>query len=106
MINRADRDKLALLLRRYAAGRITNDDLADEAPARSSDPAIRPLYEFAWQLYDDLSTHRAEVRHALMPEKRRMVARWVFFLQFDIEYRCHRFLLMHISYGALYLVSF
>ena len=105
MINRADRDKLALLLHRYVAGRITNDDLADEAPARSSDPAIRPIYEFAWQLYDDLSTHRAEGRHALMPETRRMVARWVLFLQSDLEYRWPRFSFMQIYNWPLNLLT-
>lgn len=55
-LNRADRNQLALLLRRYVAGRITNDELAD-APARSQDPAIQPIYGFAWRLYDDVSNH-------------------------------------------------
>ncbi len=105
MINRVDRDKLALLLRRYAAGRITNDDLADEAPARSSDQAICPIYEFAWQLYDDLSTHRAEGRHALMPETRRMVARWILFLQSDLEYRWPSFSFMQIYNWPLNLLT-
>ena len=104
MINRADRDQLALLLRRYVAGRITNDELAD-APARSQDPAIRPIYEFAWQLYDDVSNHRAEGRHSLSPEARRMVARWILFLHSDLEYRWPRFSFLQIYNLPLNLLT-
>ena len=96
MIDYPNRDRLALLLRRYVAGRVTNDELADEAPSRSADPAIQAVYEQAWNLYDDLSTHRAEGRHALTPDARRLVARWVLFLHSDRQYRWPPFSFMQI----------
>ena len=106
MIDRPNRDRLALFVRRYAAGRITNDDLADRAPSHSSDPVIQAVYEYAWHLYDDLSTHRAVGRHALSPETRRMVARWILFLHTDLEYRWPRFSFIRIYNWPLNLLTF
>jgi hypothetical protein len=105
MIDRRNRDRLALLLRRYVAGRITNDDLADQGPSRSADPAIRAVYEYAWNLYDDFSTHRAEGRHALSPEARRVVARWILFLHSDCGYRWPVFSFMQIYNWPLNILT-
>ena len=96
MIDRVNRDRLALLLRRYLSCRITNDDLADEGPSMSEDLAVQSVYEYAWQLYDDLSTHRAQGKHALSPEVRGMVTRWIVFLQGDQEYRWPPFSFLQI----------
>lgn len=53
MINRYDRNKTAKLLRQFAAGQITNDDLDDNLP-RSEDSAVRAIVHGAWYLYDDM----------------------------------------------------
>ncbi len=105
MIDRIARDQLALALRRYVAGRITNDDLADDAPDRSPDPAIRPIYEYAWNLYDDHHQHRAAGRHALNRLGRRTVARWILFLHTDLEYRWPTFSFMQIYNWPLNLLT-
>ena len=86
MIDRAARDRAALLLRRFAAGRLTNDDFVDAFPSSKTDPALRAVDQRAWALYDDFRTHRLTGRHALAPAGRREVARWVLFLQSDVEY--------------------
>ena len=105
MVDRFSRDQLALLLRRYLGCRITNDELADEAPYNSEDPGIQPVYEYAWHLYDDLSTHRAEGKHALSPEVRRMVTRWIVFLHGDHEYRWPPFSFLQIYNWPLNLLT-
>lgn len=85
MIDRNSRDKLALALRRYAAKRITNDDL-ESAVGRSKDRGVQAIRDMAWQLYSDMYCHRAAGRHALDKDARRTVARWILFLRTDCEY--------------------
>ena len=86
MIDRHSRDKLALALRRYAAKRITNDELEDAVGRRSEDRGVTAVQDVAWQLYDDMCCHRADGQHALARDTRRSVARWVLFLRTDHEY--------------------
>lgn len=85
MIHRASRERLALALRRYVARRITNDGLA-AVSVDWRDRGAAAVQQMAWRLYDDLYTHRASGRHALTRAGRRMVARWIVFLQSDLEY--------------------
>jgi hypothetical protein len=85
MIDRNSRDKLALALRRYAAKRITNDQL-EYAGGNSKDRGVRAVQDMAWRLYSDMHCHRAVGRHALDKDTRRAVARWVLFLRTDCEY--------------------
>jgi hypothetical protein len=86
MIDRVARDRAALLLRRFAVGRITNDDFERDFPESRVDPALRAVNERAWLLYNDLFTHRLSGDRALTSEGRREVARWVLFLYSDVEY--------------------
>ena len=86
MIDREARKLAALLLRRFAASRLTNDDFESEYPQSKVDPALRAIEERAWALYDDFHTHRLTGRNALTAAGRREVARWVLFLQSDVEY--------------------
>lgn len=115
MIDRVARDRLALTLRRLAAGRITNDECDDvisefldgrDRPGfcrcgydlrggphehcpecgAVSDPALPEIARFAWGLYSDLSTHKLKGRHALSSSQRRLVAQAVAFLKTDLEY--------------------
>lgn len=48
MIDRVARNRAALLLRRFAAGRITNDDFTNEFPSSKNDPALRAVDQRAW----------------------------------------------------------
>ncbi|MFK3737447.1 hypothetical protein [Massilia sp. TN1-12] len=86
MIDRHARDKLALALRRYAAKRITNDELEDAVGRISDDRGVTVIQDMAWQLYDDMYRHRADGPHALGKDDRRSVARWILFLQTELEY--------------------
>ena len=54
----------ALLLRRLASGRITNDEF-DEAFPFSDDAGLRAVSDFGWSLYSDFDTYRLVGRHAL-----------------------------------------
>lgn len=85
MIHRASRDALALALRRYAARRISNDDL-DAVEVDWRDRGATAVKQMAWQLYDDMYGHKAEGRHALGKETKRTIARWIVFLHSDLEY--------------------
>ena len=100
MIHRPSRDRLALALRRYAAKRITNDQLA-EIDVDWRDRGAVAVKEMAWRLYDDMHTHKAVGRHALNSTGRRMVARWVMFLHSDLEYVWPEYNFMRAAPGIL-----
>jgi hypothetical protein len=85
MIDRNSRDKLALALRRYAAKRITNDELED-AVDHSQDRGIAAIQDMAWRLYSDMFCHRADGPYTLNKGTRRTMARWIIFLRTDYEY--------------------
>ena len=85
MIHRESRDRLALALRQYVSGRITNDDLADVIVDWRDRGAVY-VYEMAWGLYDDMSVHHATGSHYLNEEARKVIARWIVFLHSDEEY--------------------
>ncbi len=87
MIDREVRDHAALLLRRFAAGRISNFAFSDAFPTSATDPALRAVGGRAWQLYDDFREHRL----APSPDLRREIARWVVFLHSDAEYQWPRY---------------
>lgn len=87
MIDRPARNRAALLIRRLAAGRITNDDFEADYPRSASDGALRAIARRAWLLYSDWPAYRLAGRRALPAAVRRDVARWVVFLHSDCEYR-------------------
>ncbi len=86
MIDRPARDRLALLLRRFAIGRITNDDFEHSPPQHSDDPAIDAIRNRAWQFYDDIRVYRFVGDDRLTPEVRREFVRWIAFLRSDRPY--------------------
>ena len=85
MIHRKSRDELALALRRYAAGLITNDDL-DGVSVDWRDRGSMEVQHNAWFLYDDNYTHKACGRHELSKSTKRQIAQWILFLHSDKEY--------------------
>ena len=86
MIDREARDRAAVLLRRFAAGEITNEDFHADRPWSRQDPALRAIFDRVWLYYSDLKTHRLEGEHALDPEARALFLRCELFLQSDLEY--------------------
>lgn len=85
MIDRPSRDRLAEALRHYVSGQITNDDL-DAVAVDWRDRGEVAVHQMAWGLYTDTYQHRATDAHAIPPEIRRDIARWIAFLYSDREY--------------------
>jgi hypothetical protein len=87
MIDRPARSRLAELIRGLVAGRITNDDFDESGPRGSHDSAVDAVFfDGAWGLYDDLHEHRLKGRWRLSDGSRYQVARWILFLEGDLEY--------------------
>ena len=86
MVERRDRDLLALQLRRLASGRITNDEFECSVPWHSADRGVTEILWSAWTLYSDIRTHRLVGRDALTAVQRRQIARAVVFLHSNAEY--------------------
>lgn len=85
VVDRVSRDRAALLLRRFAAGQITNDDFDNAIPI-TADPAIGAIWNTAWLFYSDSTTHALTGRDRLHPDMKRAWVRWILFLDSDIPY--------------------
>ena len=89
-IDRSARKRLATLVRRLAAGVITNHQFESECP-QSDDPAIHSIYCCGlWLLYDDFVEHKLVGQWALNRRQRTHVARIVLFLLSGLPYRYPR----------------
>jgi hypothetical protein len=91
VIDRNARDAYAELLRHFASGRMTNREYEDETdrivlPGNTGDLALREIWLWTWQLYDDVRTHELTGRWALAADDRKCLARAVIFLYTDVEY--------------------
>lgn len=87
MVDRNARRQLALMMRRYASGRISEQQLIEGMPeGGDGDAAVEAAYHFACELPETY------VRPSELPQSdsshvtRRDVARWVLFLMTDEEY--------------------
>lgn len=95
MIDRRRRDQFAEVLRHFASGLLTNDEYEKRVesifegmgPKQHEDLALWAVYDNVWFLYDDMRTHRLIGGHALTPQGRTEVARWIMFLYTDQEYK-------------------
>ena len=85
MICRQSRDRLALALRRYVAGRISNDDL-DFIRVDWRDRGAVAVKRMAWGLYTDTRNHYATGRYAITRDVKRIAVRSIVFLHTDREY--------------------
>lgn len=90
MIDRDSRRTICELLRHLAAGQISNDQFEDRLPGRSDDAAIFEIRHQAWFFYSDLREYRFVGNDRLSDEHRREIARWILFLQSDLEYEWPR----------------
>jgi hypothetical protein len=105
MIHRASRDTLALALRRYVSGQITNDEL-DGVDVDWRDRGAVAVKDMAWSLYDDLHEHRVRNDIPQGSEARRTIARWVVFLHSDTEYLWPEYSFIQIVNWPLNLITF
>jgi hypothetical protein len=105
MIHRASRDALALALRRYVSGQITNDDL-DGVDVDWRDRGAVAVKDMAWSLYDDLHEHRVGNDIPQGSEARRTIARWVVYLHSDTEYLWPEYSFIQIVNWPLNLFTF
>lgn len=85
MICRASRDRLALALRQYVSGRLSNDDL-DDIEVDWRDRGAVAVKEMAWGMYSDMYEHHASGEHRIIGDDRTEVAKWIVFLHSDFEY--------------------
>ena len=88
MIDRESRDQVALALRRFASGRLTQNELYARTTRveNSPDVGVATLAEAIYWQFLNLGPKRLVGRHALTPEGRRDVARWVLFLRSNEPY--------------------
>lgn len=106
MVDREARDGYAELLRHFAAGRVINwdYDVASDAFTETADHAPGHIYNEVWPIYCDLRKHRMTGDFRLDKVGRRVLARFVVFLQSDLEYEWpvpsgRRFLLNLLTLG-------
>ena len=85
MVDRANRDVGATVLRDLVDGRITNDDFMSKFP-RGTDPALRAVLDFAWTQFSDLRAHTLAGRDNPTPERRAVLERCCLFLRTDLEF--------------------
>jgi hypothetical protein len=105
MICEKSRDRLALALRRYVAGRISNDEL-DSIQVDWRDRGAVAVRQMAWGLYDDLWSHYAKGRHAINSNGRRTIAKWIVFLHSNNEYLWPDYSFIQIINWPLNLLTF
>lgn len=86
MIHRESRDRLAIALRHFVAGLITNDDLEDVDIDRR-DRGAAAVQDISWRLYDDMKCHYAVNEHGIDKQEKRYVTRLIAFLYTDNEYQ-------------------
>ena len=80
MIDREARNKVAKILRQYAAGQITNDDLDDNRPL-SEDRAVKAMNYFAWTLHGYMEEYKAVDWRTLDRTTKNTIARCILFLK-------------------------
>ena len=105
MIDRESRDRLAVALRHYVAGLITNDAL-DDIQVDWRDRGAVAVKEMSWQLYSDNKQHFAKNEHRLAKDDRRQVIRWIAFLYTDQEYLWPEYSFMQVVNWPMNVLTF
>jgi hypothetical protein len=86
MVDRAKRDKAAVVLSALLNGNITNDQFMSAFPRSSDDPALRAILLGAWMQFSDLRAYKLVGRDEPTPERRELLERCCLFLGTDIEF--------------------
>ena len=105
MVDKPSRDRLALALRRYVSGLITNDQL-DDVEVDWRDRGAVAVKERAWGLYDDTYVHRAIDNNLICRASRREIARWIVFLHSSQEYLWPEYSFEQIFNWPMNLITF
>jgi retron-type reverse transcriptase len=105
MINRESRNNLALALKQYVSGRISNDDL-DDIEVDWRDRGALHIKEMAWLLYDDMKNHYAKGDFYLNKEARHEIAGWIVFLHSDLEYIWPEYSFIQINNWLMNFLTF
>ena len=88
---KTDRCLYAEALRRFVAGRTTNEEYEEAFDQISStslgeDPALHEIYISMWATYCDLKKHKMTGKQALPDEARKTAERFILFLHSEIPY--------------------
>ena len=86
MVDRDGRRRLAELLRRLLAGHISADQFETALSPTSQDRAVTEVSRSACYAYGDLWEGRLGRDDQVTADFRRHVARWILFLESDLEY--------------------
>ncbi len=103
MVDKDRRKKLALHLRQLSTGQLSNDDFEERVTeditygwlpeqyyrakeCKNDDAIIRSILEFSWCLYNDTYNHKLIGEHKLSDLQIKEIARFILFLQSDLEY--------------------
>ena len=87
MIDRTARTQLGELLRHFVAGRLNNFDFEERVEIIEwNDAAVGAVALESWGLYDDFQKHTLAGKWRIDKAGRRIIARWILFLQTDLEY--------------------
>lgn len=122
MVDRERRKKLALHLRHFSVGLITNDEfeeaIMDEVSngsylhhyyqteeAKNTDPIILTMLEYCWLLYDDTKNHKLTRSYKLSDKDLKIIARCILFLHSENEYEWPYFDLINPSIKASFKES-
>lgn len=85
MVDRANRDVAAQILRDFIDGKITNDEFMKRFP-KCADAALWAVYEFTWRQFSDLRVHTLTGRDSPPPERKAFLERCYIFLTTDLEF--------------------
>lgn len=90
MVDKTARRELAFHLRHLANGCITDDEFDDQSDDLAAYSADAGLYavrlEASWKFYDDFTETRFRGEQRLSKQQRHEIARWILFLQNDLEF--------------------
>lgn len=88
IVDREARNKMAEQIRHFVAGLLTNDEFCNSLPRSNYDCSVNYLENLAQFEFEGLccKPYRINWRRKLMREERLLYARWVLFLQTDLDY--------------------
>ena len=84
MVDREGRRRAANLITAFIAGEITNDDIENGWPEKSTDKALEAIYLRLWSFYSDLRTHK--ILSTVASQQTESFRRIIDFLESDLEY--------------------
>ncbi len=110
MVETTTRRQYGQLLRHFFVARCTNDEYEERAEKLGAedthDAALGLIWCKVWLTYDDFSEHRMNELYKLDKNRKRTVARWILFLQNDLEYEYPCVTLRHTLRRLMTILTF